>query len=90
MEEGDDQLIGDLLTLMAKVRADYTLTFRGLTEPDEHWLALFDPVPDEALEWLTRYRARRDGDPAAMNRGQSQICPAQLGGRNRDPRGGGP
>jgi len=68
VEEGDDPLIGNLLALMIKARADYTLTFRGLAEPDETLLALFDPVRDEALEWLTRYRARRDGDPKAMNR----------------------
>jgi serine/tyrosine/threonine adenylyltransferase len=67
-EEGDDRLIGNLLALMIKARADYTLAFRGLAAPDETWLKLFDPVRDEALEWLTRYRARRDGDPQAMNR----------------------
>jgi uncharacterized protein YdiU (UPF0061 family) len=67
LEEGDDQLIGNLLALMIKARADYTLTFRGLAEPDENWLALFGPVRDEALEWLARYRARRDGEPRAMN-----------------------
>jgi serine/tyrosine/threonine adenylyltransferase len=67
-EEGDDQLIGNLLALMIKARADYTLTFRGLAEPDEHWLYLFDSVRDQALEWLTGYRARRDGEPGAMNR----------------------
>jgi uncharacterized protein YdiU (UPF0061 family) len=68
LEESDDQLIGNLLALMIKARADYTLTFRGLAEPDEIWLALFDPVRAEALEWLAGYRARRDGDPQAMNR----------------------
>jgi uncharacterized protein YdiU (UPF0061 family) len=67
-EEGDDRLIGNLLALMIKARADYTLAFRGLAEPDETWLALFDPVRVEALEWLARYRARRDGEPKAMNR----------------------
>ena len=66
-EEGDDQLIGELLGLMIKAHADYTLTFRGLAAPNEHWLNLFDPVRDQALEWLGRYRARRDGEPKAMN-----------------------
>jgi len=68
MEEGDDQLIGELLALMIKARADYTLTFRGLADPDENWLNLFNSVRDEALEWFNRYRARRDGDPKTMNR----------------------
>jgi serine/tyrosine/threonine adenylyltransferase len=67
VEEGDDRLIGELLTLMIKARADYTLSFRHLAEP-EHWFTLFNPVRDEALEWFNRYRARRDGDPKAMNR----------------------
>ena len=67
-KEGDDQLIGELLALMIKARADYTLTFRGLAILDEQWLNLFDPVRDEALAWLNRYRARRDGDPKVMNR----------------------
>ena len=68
MDEGDDRLIGELLALMIKARADYTMTFRELAAPDEHWLNLFDPVRDQALEWLNRYRARRDGEPTTMNR----------------------
>ena len=32
-DEGDDDLIRSLLQLMAQARADYTLTFRGLTAP---------------------------------------------------------
>jgi uncharacterized protein YdiU (UPF0061 family) len=68
MEEGDDQLIGDLLSLMIKARTDYTRTFRGLAAPDESWLDLFDPVRNEAQAWLGRYRDRRDSDPEAMNR----------------------
>jgi hypothetical protein len=67
-EEGDDQLIGDLLALMIKARADYTLTFRRLAEPDEQCLTLFEPIRGEALTWFNRYRARHDGDPKAMNR----------------------
>jgi len=68
VEEGDDALIGALLALMIKARADYPLAFRGLAEPGEDWLALFGPERDEAQAWATRYTARRDGDPAAMNR----------------------
>jgi hypothetical protein len=68
VDEGDDALIGSLLALMIKARADYPHTFRGLAEPDEHWLLLFGDARDQAVEWLGRYRARRDGDPQAMNR----------------------
>jgi uncharacterized protein YdiU (UPF0061 family) len=69
----DDQLIAELLTLMAKARADYTLTFRGLShaamaDAGEAWLALFAPVHAEAAGWLARYQARmRDEAPGAMN-----------------------
>jgi uncharacterized protein YdiU (UPF0061 family) len=56
--EGDDPLIGGLLTLMAKARADYTLSFRNLSGDDADWLDLFGGARTEAQEWLTRYRAR--------------------------------
>ena len=66
----DDQLIAELLTLMAKARADYTLAFRGLANPGEAWLTLFAPVQAEATAWLAKYRARMAGEgdrAAAMN-----------------------
>jgi uncharacterized protein YdiU (UPF0061 family) len=55
---------------MAKARADYTLTFRGLADADEAWLTLFAPVQMEAAAWLARYRSRMEGEgdrSAAMN-----------------------
>ena len=60
----DDQLIAELLTLMTKAGADYTLTFRGLSDPGEAWLTLLAPVQAEATAWLTKYRARmaEEGD----------------------------
>jgi len=70
-DEGDDRLIGALLALMIKGRADYTLTFRGLSDPGEHWLSLFGDVRAEAAQWLGQYRTRMksEGDQgAAMNR----------------------
>ena len=57
----DDQLIGELLTLMAKARADYTLTFRGLSNPGESWLVLFGPEQAGAASWLAKYQARMAG-----------------------------
>jgi uncharacterized protein YdiU (UPF0061 family) len=65
--EGDDKLTGELLALMAKARADYTLTFRNLPREDAAWLALFGEYRPDAEAWLARYRARFDGDPAAMD-----------------------
>jgi uncharacterized protein YdiU (UPF0061 family) len=57
-EGGDDQLIGELLNLMAKARADYSLTFRNLSGEDSDWLALFGIGNPDAGSWLSRYRAR--------------------------------
>jgi len=61
-EEGDDRLIGELLALMAKARADYTLSFRKLSGEDKDWLALFGAFEQQAQAWLTRYRARTEGE----------------------------
>lgn len=73
-EDGDEQLADDLLAAMASARADFTLTFRRLSE-------LADPAaPGEidsiytlpgALEpWLTRWRERlvRDGETTPVER----------------------
>ena len=60
-KEGDDRLIGELLALMAKTRADYTLSFRNLSGDDKDWLALFGAAQDEAQAWLSGFRARTQG-----------------------------
>ena len=60
---GDDQLLGDLLNLMAKTRADYTLSFRNLSGEDQDWLALFGPENTDAEAWLSRYRVRTESEP---------------------------
>ena len=61
-EEGDDKLIGDLLALMAKARADYTLSFRKLTANNRDWLALFGEANAHAEAWLSRYRVRTEDE----------------------------
>jgi uncharacterized protein YdiU (UPF0061 family) len=61
-EQGDDQLIGDLLSLMATGRADYSLVFRGLPTADRNWLALFHAMDNKAEEWLSRYRLRTESE----------------------------
>ena len=58
MEEGDDRLVGGLLSLMVKARADYTLTFRALSRLDEDFLSLFGAHRGEAEEWVKLYRTR--------------------------------
>jgi uncharacterized protein YdiU (UPF0061 family) len=60
--EGDDQLIGGLLTLMAKARADYTLSFRNLTGGDADWLKLFGDANTDAGAWLSRYHVRIESE----------------------------
>jgi uncharacterized protein YdiU (UPF0061 family) len=60
--EGDNQLIGGLLALMARTKADYTLSFRNLTGEDADWLALFGEANTEAEAWLSRYRVRTESE----------------------------
>ena len=71
-EDSDDKLIGDLLALMAKTRADYTLSFRKLTGDDADWLALFGEANPHAEAWLSRYRVRTEDEDLS---GLSRINP---------------
>ena len=52
-QEGDDALMGKLLSLMVAARADYTLTFRGLSRLDEAWFAGFGSHRAEAEAWAS-------------------------------------
>ena len=63
----DDKLIAELLTLMDKARADYTLAFRNLSDAGEGWPILFAAEHVPAVAWLARYRARmaQEGDRSA-------------------------
>jgi uncharacterized protein YdiU (UPF0061 family) len=60
--EEDDRLIDDLLSTMAATRADFTLTFRRLTEladPGEvAEIASIYELPETLDPWLTRWRER--------------------------------
>ena len=59
--EGDNQLIGGLLAVMARAKADYTFSFRNLT--GDGWLALFgEKHLPEAKAWLARYRTRTQSE----------------------------
>jgi len=68
--EGDNKLIGGLLAVMARAKADYTLSFRNLTGDDADWLALFgEKHTIEAQGWLNRYRLRTQSeDLSGLNR----------------------
>jgi uncharacterized protein YdiU (UPF0061 family) len=61
--EGDNKLIGGLLAVMARAKADYTLSFRNLTGDDGAWLAPFgEKHAIEARGWLNRYRLRTQSE----------------------------
>ncbi len=60
--EGDNKLIGGLLGLMNKTRADYTLSFRNLGGQDADWLKLFGEANADAEAWLSRYRVRTESE----------------------------
>ncbi|MCA0872012.1 YdiU family protein [Seohaeicola saemankumensis] len=60
--DGDEDLVTDLLTLMAQQQADFTNTFRALGSA-----AARDHFTDRAAfdAWETRWQTRRTGQPAA-------------------------
>jgi serine/tyrosine/threonine adenylyltransferase len=77
----DDKLVLDLLTLMEKYRADFTLTFRYLgdkvlnQDSVQDFLSLFTSASGDLTNWLERWQARLllENKPAsviaqAMNR----------------------
>lgn len=72
-KEGDGAAVNELLSLMAKSQADYTLTFRRLSRADDtmgraHWLDLFAPFAQaDASAWADRWLARL-GDLAPEQR----------------------
>ncbi len=67
---GDDDLTQDLLRIMTENKADFTLTFRLLSDATLHAdndSAIRDLFIDRAAfdAWATRWRTRLGGDPAA-------------------------
>lgn len=67
-QEGDLQLIGDLLKVMARNQADFTLTFRGLTGEIEGPAGESDirrlfADPKEFDDWAVRWRPRLAEEP---------------------------
>ena len=77
-EEGDPALVEDLLNIMHRNQADFTLTFRALCEAAEgdgaEWAAAKDAPadaklralfanPQECDQWLIRWRQRLSRDP---------------------------
>ncbi len=85
-EEGDEQIVQDLLDLMEKGQADFTLTFRGLCDAVEDPAALdrvralfADPATFDA--WAARWRARIAADgiaPAPRAAAMRAVNPAYI------------
>ena len=77
--EGDDVLIEELFGVMAKGRADYTLTFRRLSRTGDaagrrSWLALFSDDSRTAADvWLARYAVRTNAEPDAARREKMEL-----------------
>jgi uncharacterized protein YdiU (UPF0061 family) len=75
-EDGDVALSSDLLKLMADAEADFTLTFRRLSDAaagtDDAVRALFpDPAPLD--QWLARWRARLALEPSSAAERQEAM-----------------
>src|ERR1700753_3298330 len=82
--DGDEALLQDLLEAMARNHADFTLTFRGLSEAaldadgDQKVRQLF-AEPAAYDEWAVRWRQRigdEPQDPAARRAGMTLVNPA--------------
>jgi len=75
-QEGDAQLVNDLLAAMQTGRADFTNTFAGLADGTAE-AAFADPAP--FAPWAERYRqrlaAQGGADTAAMARANPQVIP---------------
>ncbi len=82
-ETADRTLFDDLLTAMSATGADYTNTFRALTETADAGSAeTIEPMPPAFTQWLTHWRARFERDSAAppervqlMRRANPSIIP---------------
>jgi uncharacterized protein YdiU (UPF0061 family) len=77
VRDGDDALVQDLLDAMAKNEADFTLTFRRLSDAagdvnDDSVRAQFtDPAAFD--EWAVRWRQRTDCEPQSATERQAAM-----------------
>ncbi|WKA47858.1 YdiU family protein [Geobacillus zalihae] len=70
-QEGDQELIADLLRLMELHRADYTNTFRALTLGEYTGMALFDA--SEFREWHERWQTRLSQESASREEAYERM-----------------
>ena len=76
-QEGDRELILDLLALMAETEADFTQTFRALTAA----AVQADAAPAALVAWLPRWQARLAAEPmppAVRQAGMAAANPAVI------------
>ncbi|HEX8830241.1 MAG TPA: protein adenylyltransferase SelO family protein, partial [Longimicrobium sp.] len=77
--DGDADLARDLLQAMAANMADFTLTFRGLSESDDAAVRSLFSDPAAFDEWASRWRRRleeEDADPEARRAAMLATNPA--------------
>lgn len=80
--EGDDELMQDLLELMAQERADFTLTFRRLsdladtTADSENTVASLYEFSEIFASWLERWKDRLQTDSMSEQQRQSSMYQA--------------
>lgn len=70
-QEGDQELIADLLRLMELHRADYTNTFRALTLGEYTGMTLFDA--SEFREWHERWQTRLSQESASREEAYERM-----------------
>jgi uncharacterized protein YdiU (UPF0061 family) len=85
-QEGDDRLIDDLFLAMQQSSADFTLTFRRLTDlaadsaPRTRVGCIYSQ-PEQIKSWLERWQARigrEDIDPSKRQASMSRVNPALI------------
>ena len=64
-EPNDDDLVGALLGMMQRNRADFTNTFRALTNDNTEVIDMFKT--DEFIGWKEQWKARQSRQPQSMD-----------------------
>jgi serine/tyrosine/threonine adenylyltransferase len=71
--DGDEALVQDLLDAMAKNQADFTLTFRRLSDADDDGVRAQFTDPAAFDEWAIRWRQRLANEPQSVTERQDAM-----------------
>jgi protein adenylyltransferase len=71
--DGDEALVQDLLDTMAKNQADFTLTFRRLSDADDDGVRAQFTDPAAFDEWALRWRQRLADEPQSASERQAGM-----------------